>query len=1482
VWSMLKAIIQGRLTPSRLVSPTGERISSTTGKLRDDVVAYFRDLPSDTSRWRIFIDLQILFLKKGGLGPRLIALCVLMAITAVPFCGLLAHKLMDRGAQRMTDKILPPPPQPELQKPEPPKQTVADPPVALPPQIIPVVGYESSVSTRSANDLECELKLKALESATSHITFYVRAPRDVYSLGQPIVMNPADEQDGMGIVVTRVSSTVDRWMVRLMAKDQVLIIHYSIKLRPASPSNAAFRLEPTDPTKRIALKSLSASGSQLDNAHAPPEYEDMYGWILASPANGVAANVVPRFLGRNDSSPYSSPELEVELSEFGSLGLTDFSDSQSNVFVDALGRIHLRMTPQNGAWYGAEVISNNVMVNGTYRFFLDSPTTGIDCNVFPRFFTWNNGPLCAHREADVELLKFGNSSDTNSAQFVVQPYKTSGNLVHSVPVTSGTMTTTESLPHGLALVSMAGTGWTCVGYSCTRSDSLPGSSSYPGISVLMNVDDNANSPLVNVVSVSGGGFAPMVSTGSTTIAPNLPALKIAVTHTGSFAQGQVNDMYSVSVTNQNGAASASAAVNVTESLPLGMPLNSMSVSGWSCSGNTCTRSDTILLSANYPVLTVKVNVLNNTVWSQVNMVSQRLVTPDQANRNLAPIYEAAATVLALLRRDQPDDLTAAFNGVNALDYTLRHESYGDPLPGAPEGSVELHNAYFAGDIGTLNTQSSAWGSMAGDIRLEGLFTDKVTCSPNGFCLVLESATGSNKASAVLAITNLLSLNDAETIGNWIAPMLTGQGPTGAAKTVTVTNRGANILPVTVRASGAFNGDFAQTNNCGAISSANSCTISVVLKASGIGMLKASLLIIDSAGDSPQTVLLSGVGSSSCTTIADCEYQLLNQRVSASQNALYVYKDADSGENKGFPSGLFGQNIDLSSVSIDSACIDSPLSGTGCSSDPTALDATRGTVLRISFPQLPDMSFVGLNIQDPQNYVPNAVVGNGYNLTPATALQFDVRSPNSFTQVQFGVGGCLTQYYTLDLQWTPMTIPLNSLSCVPDLSNLHILFSVQTDYLHASAGAVVLLDNIRFAPVPGRQSTVAALSLPVSTQTFGSLSAQHLLISPDQVNRNLATVREVAQTVLALLTRDQSQDVANALRMADTLEYALYHHNHGVPIPKSPGSTDGCYGGTRSSQCGLHNAYVDGDIAFLNDRPDPLLGKAGDVRFGGFSVGTSLCGPSSYCLVLDGASGGNNTVSILAFLAAYRRTGNTNYLDDATAVANWIVANLADTSGSVYAGYNDGGLPKSLIPGKSTVDNALIFGALNILSQVNATSGRASDAAKCAAQARSASNFVVKMFDTQNRRLVAVTVPMRRAEVLNQLDSLDSDTTAVLALAGVDSHRNVDDATNCNVCIVAKFSDTSASASQIQPLSVDIVNDGGARLLVDTIIGTGLPQNTMWPVRSVAPLMVTVTDPGGAKLSVTSTVRKRSFMPQLDLDARSRRSVLKRPVSMRFK
>ena len=72
---------------------------------------------------------------------------------------------------------------------------------------------------------------------------------------------------------------------------------------------------------------------------------------------------------------------------------------------------------------------------------------------------------------------------------------------------SGSVTVSDILPEGLTATAIGGTGWAADlnTLSCTRSDGLTPGSSYPPITVTVNVSDSAPLSVTNGANVSGGG-----------------------------------------------------------------------------------------------------------------------------------------------------------------------------------------------------------------------------------------------------------------------------------------------------------------------------------------------------------------------------------------------------------------------------------------------------------------------------------------------------------------------------------------------------------------------------------------------------------------------------------------------------------------------------------------------------------------------------------------------------------------------------------------------------------------------------------------------------------------------------------------------------------------------------------------------------------------------------------------------------------------
>ena len=95
-----------------------------------------------------------------------------------------------------------------------------------------------------------------------------------------------------------------------------------------------------------------------------------------------------------------------------------FNDSTQNVWVDANGSLHLKITYGvcSDQWYCAEIYSVESFGYGTYNFTLESGFENLDKNIVLGLFTY----LDDVNEIDIEFAKWGQDTEKNG-QFVLQP-----------------------------------------------------------------------------------------------------------------------------------------------------------------------------------------------------------------------------------------------------------------------------------------------------------------------------------------------------------------------------------------------------------------------------------------------------------------------------------------------------------------------------------------------------------------------------------------------------------------------------------------------------------------------------------------------------------------------------------------------------------------------------------------------------------------------------------------------------------------------------------------------------------------------------------------------------------------------------------------------------------------------------------------------------------------------------------------------------
>jgi len=291
--------------------------------------------------------------------------------------------------------------------------------------------------------------------------------------------------------------------------------------------------------------------------------------------------------------------------------------------------------------------------------------------------------------------------------------------------TSGTVTVVDP-PTGFTVSAIAGTGWSCTQATttCTRSDALAAGMSYPAITVTGNVTAANGTPVSIPITLSGGGISsPVNVTPTLTVAA--PALSISKSHTGNFSQGQQGAAYTVTVQNDASAGATNEKVTVTETVPSGETLVSMSGSGWTCPGsagaNTCDRSDSLLSGGSYPALTVTVNVAANAASPQVNQVSASgggmtgtVSANDSTTLNIPPMVTLSASPGSVVL-GQPATLTWSSTNVTSC---------------AASGA-------WSGSIGTSGTQAVT--PAAASLSIPGILTYTITCQSTGAAMVTANA-----------------------------------------------------------------------------------------------------------------------------------------------------------------------------------------------------------------------------------------------------------------------------------------------------------------------------------------------------------------------------------------------------------------------------------------------------------------------------------------------------------------------------------------------------------------------------------------------------------------------------------------------------------------------------------------------------------------------------------------------------------------------
>jgi len=167
----------------------------------------------------------------------------------------------------------------------------------------------------------------------------------------------------------------------------------------------------------------------VEPGYSPPELTES----LPAVGSGVAASAIVNDRGTVAVFPppktinFGGYEWAMSSGPIYRAGSRNFFDP-ANVWTDAGGALHLRISGGAGKWTAAEVKLTRSLGYGTYRFRVHD-ISHLDPSAVLTLVSWDGvGTEQNRRELDVELSRWGYINNDN-AHYVVQPYYVPANIV---------------------------------------------------------------------------------------------------------------------------------------------------------------------------------------------------------------------------------------------------------------------------------------------------------------------------------------------------------------------------------------------------------------------------------------------------------------------------------------------------------------------------------------------------------------------------------------------------------------------------------------------------------------------------------------------------------------------------------------------------------------------------------------------------------------------------------------------------------------------------------------------------------------------------------------------------------------------------------------------------------------------------------------------------------------------------------------------
>ncbi len=299
----------------------------------------------------------------------------------------------------------------------------------------------------------------------------------------------------------------------------------------------------------------------------------------------------------------------------------------------------------------------------------------------------------------------------------------------SVVDINGPTQVTSSLPAGLTVASVSGTGWDCAATTpgtdqvdCSYAAGLLAAEAAPDLTVTLDVDHGAypGTTVDSSLANSEDGFAPNNDASSQVDVRRLD-VDISKTAVRDFSVG-IDGQYRISVNNV-GDASTVGPIRVLDELPPELRLKSVSGGGWDCSASVvgqqdidCVQNATVTPGSAAAVLNVRVDVLDaaadlgevtNTATVDTDRDDRSVSADDPVNGNNSStaVTKAVSVDLSLESTHGP-----VFRTGTTQEYSLKVRNVGtfDTVVGEPVTVVDTLPVGMVPDTASIWTDRPGW------------------------------------------------------------------------------------------------------------------------------------------------------------------------------------------------------------------------------------------------------------------------------------------------------------------------------------------------------------------------------------------------------------------------------------------------------------------------------------------------------------------------------------------------------------------------------------------------------------------------------------------------------------------------------------------------------------------------------------------------------------------------------------------------------